>query len=251
MAISIDLSGKNALVTGGTRGIGRAISQKLAEAGASTPAVYHTDSDSAQTSLSERQAFGNGLHRNYQADVADAEQIANLARQIGADFEGPLDILILNVGVGAQAKVTEISPDDWRRVLETNLSSAFLLTRALLPMMGRGGCIISIGAGLGHQAASGWAAYGASKAGLILFTQALAQEVGPDGIRANVVSPGLIETDFGDLTKSEDFKQRIADKTPLRRVGMPDDVAGVVLFLCSDLAAFVSGQAIRVDGGEV
>lgn len=249
--ITIDLSGKNALVTGGTRGIGRAISHHLAEAGASTAAVYRADEDAASQSLTERLTFGTGTHRNYRADIGDAAQIDALVQSVKADFDGQLDILILNAAVGAGGKVTELSPESWQRALDVNLTSAFLLSRALVPVMPRGGSIVAIASGAGHDALPGLAGYAASKAGLILFTQDLAQDVGPDGIRANVVSPGFTDTRFGGSSAPDDRKSRVASQTALRRVGVPDDVAGVVLFLCSDLAAFVTGQAIRVNGGIV
>lgn len=247
--ITIDLSGKNALVTGGTRGIGRAISHHLAEAGASTAAVYRADEEAASQSLAERQAFGTGTHKNYRADIGDAAQVDALVSSVKADFEKKLDILVLNAGIGAGGKVTEINPDDWQRALAVNLTSAFLLCRALVPSMPRGGSIVTIASGAGHDALPGLAGYAASKAGLILFTQDLAQDVGPDGIRANVVSPGFTDTRFGGSPVSDDRKSRVASQTALRRVGVPDDVAGVVLFLCSDLASFITGQAIRVNGG--
>lgn len=247
--ISIDLRGKNALVTGGTRGIGRAISRTFAEAGASTSAVYRADAEAAQASLAERQAFGLGNCRNYQADLGDAAQVADLTARVLADYENRLDILALNAGVGAGGKVVDIDPAQWQRALDVNLTSAFLLCRALVPAMPRGGSIVSIASGAGHEALPGLAGYAASKAGLILFTQDLAQDVGPDGIRANVVSPGFTDTSFGGAAPSDERKQRVASQVALRRVGVPDDVAQVVLFLCSDLAAFVTGQAIRVNGG--
>lgn len=250
--ITIDLSGKNALVTGGTRGIGRAITHRLAEAGASTSAVYRTDEAAAQLSRHERATYSTGTHRNYKADVGDAGQINSLAQQVVQDFDGVLDILVLNAGVGARGKVGEINPADWQRAIDVNLTGAFLLTQAVLPAMPRGSSIVSVASGAGHEALpGGMAAYAASKAGLILFTLDLAQDVGPQGIRANVVSPGFTDTSFGGAPASEERRTRASENTALRRVGVPDDIAYVVLFLCSDLAGFVTGQAIRVNGGVV
>lgn len=250
--IAIDLSGKTALVTGGTRGIGRGITRRLAEAGANTAAVYRTDEDAARLSLAERRQYGTGMHRNYQADVGKAGEIDRLAEQVRGDYDDHIDFLILNAAVGVGGRVPEIDPAAWQRGLDVNLTGAFLLTRAILPAMGQGGSIVAIASGAGHEALpGGMAGYGATKAGLIMFTLDLAQDVGPQGIRANVVSPGFTDTTFGGASRSEETKSRVAAQTALRRVGTPSDIAGVVLFLCSDLAAFVTGQAIRVNGGIV
>ena len=246
--ISIDLTGKNALITGGTRGIGRAISRRLAEAGANTAAVWRGDEASAEVSLAERQAFGLGSHRNYQADIGEEADIDRLIAAVKADYADGLDLLILNAGIGLGGKVTEIEPAQWRRMLDVNLGSAFLLTRTLVPTMRRGGSIVAIGSGSGHDPIPGLAFYGAAKAGLNMFIADLAQEVGPDGLRANVVSPGGTDTSFQSNAPSPADKHDSAAHNALRRRGVPDDVAGAVLFLCSDLAGFITGQALRVNG---
>jgi len=246
--ITIDFAGKNALVTGGTRGIGRAISRRLAEAGASTLAVWRGDEDTAALSLAERQAFGLGTHANFQADIGDEEQVNALMAETKSRYTGGLDLLILNAGIGLGGKVTEIEPAAWRRMLDVNLGSAFLLTRGLVPIMRRGGSIIAIGSGSGHDPLPGLAFYGAGKAALNMFVADLAQEVGPDGIRANVVSPGGTDTSLQGNAPAPSEVQNSASHNALRRQGLPDDVAGVVLLLASDLAGFVTGQAIRVNG---
>lgn len=250
--ITLDLTGKNALVTGGTRGIGRAISHRLAEAGASTAAVFHTNEDTATLSLQERQAFGAGEHHNYQYDTGNAAQITALAEHVTEDFGGKLDILVLNAAAMGSAIIGEIDTAQWQRMLDVNLTGPMLLSQAFLPIMGRGGSIVSIASGAGHEAmAGGFAPYGASKAGLILFTQDMAQDLGPRGIRANVVSPGSTNSSFGIAPHSEANPSKAAGHNALRRQGVPDDIARVVLFLASDLSAFVTGQAIRVNGGAV
>jgi 3-oxoacyl-[acyl-carrier protein] reductase len=246
--ITIDFTGKNALVTGGTRGIGRAISRRLAEAGANTLAVWRGDEETANISLAERQAFGLGTHMNFQADIGDEDQINALIAQTQAEYADGLDLLILNAGIGLGGKVTEIEPAAWRRMLDVNLGSAFLLTRGLVPFMRRGGSIVAIGSGSGHDPIPGLAFYGAGKAALNMFVADLAQEVGPAGIRANVVSPGGTDTSFQKNAPSPSEVQASAAHNALRRQGVPDDVAGAVLFLCSDLAGFVTGQALRVNG---
>ena len=246
--ISIDLTGKNALVTGGTRGIGQAISRRLAEAGANTLAVWRGDAETAERSLAERNAFGLGTHGNIQADIGDENQIDALVSETKSRYSGGLDLLILNAGIGLSGKVTEIEPAAWRRMLDVNLGSAFLLTRGLVPMMRRGGSIVAIGSGSGHDPIPGLAFYGASKAALNIFIADLAQEVGPEGVRANVVSPGGTDTAFQENAPSPSVVQPGPSGNALGRRGVPDDVAGVVLFLCSDLSGFVTGQAVRVNG---
>ena len=242
--ITIDLSGKNALITGGTRGIGRAISRTLAQAGASTAAVFRSDEQTAQASLQERLAFDLATHRNYHADVGDPDAITTLAAQAQADFGGRLDILVHNAAAQGGGRVQDFAPDQWQRMLDVNLTAAFLLTRALLPLMPSGASIVNIASGAGHDPMAGLAAYAASKAGLIMFTTDLAQDVGPQGIRANVVSPGGTDTSVNPT-------ERHVEHNALRRQGVAQDVASVVLFLCSDLASFVTGQTIRVNGGAV
>ena len=246
--ITIDFAGKNALITGGTRGIGRAISRRLAEAGANTAAIWRGDEATARESLAERQAFGPGTHRNYQADIGEEAQIDDLIAHFRADHADGLDLLILNAGIGLGGKVTEIEPAQWRRMLDVNLGSAFLLTRGLIPTMRRGGSVVAISSGSGHDPIPGLAFYGASKAALNMFIADLAQEVGPAGIRANVVSPGGTDTKFQQNAPSPAVKQDSAAHNAIGRTGVPDDVAGAVLFLCSDFAGFITGQALRVNG---
>ena len=246
--ITIDFAGKNALITGGTRGIGRAISRRLAEAGANTLAVWRGDEETAKLSLEERQAFGLGAHTNFQADIGDEKQVDTLIAQVKSEYAGGLDLLILNAGMGLGGKVTETEPAAWRRMLDVNLGSAFLLTRGLVPAMRRGGSIVAIGSGSGHDPIPGLAFYGAGKAALNMFIADLAQEVGPDGVRANVVSPGGTDTSFQSNAPLPSEVQNSAPHNALRRQGVPDDVAGVVLLLCSDFAGFVTGQAVRVNG---
>lgn len=247
--ITIDLTGKNALVTGGTRGIGRAITRRLAEAGASTAAVYRTDEDSARASLHERNAYGTGEHRNYQADAGDPAQIKTLAGRVLADFGNTLDILVLNAAAQGGAVIADITLPQWQRAFDVNLTGPMLLTQALLPAMPRGSSIVAIASGAGHDPMSGgFATYGATKAGLIMFVQDLAQDIGPQGIRANIVSPGGTDNSFGPSPITEAHQPRAVEHNALRRVGIPDDVAKAVLFLCSDLSAFITGQALRVNG---
>ena len=249
--IPIDLDGKTALITGGTRGIGRVISRRVAEAGASTLSVYHGNEDSAVQSLQERSIYTTGKHGNIKADIGSANEIEGLVKLVTETYPDGLDLLILNAGIGLHGEVTEIEPQAWRRMFDVNLGSAFLLTRGLVPAMRRGGSIVAIGSGSGHDPIKGLAFYGASKAGLNMFMADLALEVGQLGLRSNVVSPGGTDASNTGNSPSPTVPQSSASHNALGRRGIPDDVAGVVVFLCSDLAGFVTGQAIRVNGGAI
>lgn len=247
--IILDLTGKNALITGGTRGIGRSISLRLAEAGASTAAVYHTDRVSADQSLRERKQFGTASHRNYGADTGNAQAIADLTQQVLADFDNKLDILILNAAAMGQSLIGDIRLADWQRMMDVNLTGPMLLAQACIPQMPPGSSIVGIGSGAAHDPLpGGFAPYGASKAALIMFLQDLAQDIGPQGIRANIVSPGGTDNGYGPHAVTADRPPRAKENNALRRVGVPDDIAKAVLFLCSDLSLFITGQALRVNG---
>lgn len=249
--IKIDLAGKSALITGGTRGIGRGISRRLAEAGANTLAIYHENESSAADSLAERQSFGSAVHRNLKADIGDETDVTRVVQATCSEFPDGFDYLILNAGIGLGGKVTEIDPAAWRHMFDVNLGSAFLLSRGLIPHMRRGGSIVAIGSGSGHDPIPDLAFYGAAKAGLVMFIADLAQEVGPLGIRANVVSPG--GTDAGNTGDSPDPAEvhGSAQHNALGRRGVPDDVAGAVVFFCCNLSSFITGQAVRVNGGAI
>ncbi len=249
--MTIDLSGKAALVTGGTRGIGRAISQKLAECGADLALFYRSDESAAKTARDEIAATTGRRVETYRVDVADEAAVEAGVGAALADFGGALPIVIHNAGGGdGGGRMPAIRTDQWRGVLGVNLDAAFYLTRALLAREGAlppGSSVVFIASGAGHDPIEGLAAYGAAKAGLIHFAAVLAQDAGPRGVRVNVVSPGF--TDTGRA--SEERKRAAAERAALRRWGTADDVAGAVLFFASDLSGFVTGQWLRVNGGAV
>lgn len=246
---TIDLTGKTAVVTGGTRGIGRGIAQKLAESGADLALFYRSNEEAANAT---RRQIASSTRRRveiYQADVADERSVAAGVERALGDFGGAFPIVVHNAGGGdGGGKMPEVRTDQWRDVLGVNLDAAFFLTRALLQHEGAlppGSSIILIASGAGHDPMGGLAAYGAAKAGLIHFGAVLAQDVGARGVRVNVVSPGFTDTGHA----SEERKRGVAERTALRRSGTPEDVAGAVLFFASDLSAFVTGQWLRVNGG--
>jgi 3-oxoacyl-[acyl-carrier protein] reductase len=233
------LDGKTALVTGGSRGIGRAIATELARAGAAVVVGYRTGKDEAEALASELGA------RAVQADVSSPEDAARLVEEAGS-----LDILVNNAGLTRDGVLARMPDDDWRVVLETNLSSVFYTCRAACrPMMKkRGGSIVNLSSIVGVHGNWGQTNYAASKAGIIGFTKSLARELGSRNVRANVVAPGYVKTRLTEVLP-EEATQTMLQNTPLGRLGEPEDVAGAVRFLCSDEAAFITGEVLLVDGG--
>jgi 3-oxoacyl-[acyl-carrier protein] reductase len=233
------LEGKNALVTGGSRGIGRAIALELAAAGASVVVGYRSGGGEAEEVAKE--AGGRAV----QADVSDAEAAAKLVEDAGE-----LDILVNNAGLTRDGLIARMPDADWRDVIETNLSSVFYTCRAVARSMmkRRSGSIVNISSVVGLHGNPGQTNYSASKAGIIGFTKALARELGSRGVRANVIAPGYIHSRLTDEI-SEDMRSLMLQNTPLGRLGEPEDVAGAVRFLCSDAAAYITGEVLQVDGG--
>jgi 3-oxoacyl-[acyl-carrier protein] reductase len=233
------LEGKTALVTGASKGIGRAIAAELAQAGASVVLGYRTGAEEAEQLAQE---LGG---RAVQADVSSADDARRLVEEAG-----DVDILVNNAGVTRDGLLARMSDDDWRTVLETNLSSVFYTCRAVTrPMMRRrAGSIVNISSIVGVHGNWGQTNYGASKAGIIGFTKSLARELGSRNVRANVVAPGYVKTQLTDVLPEDATKAMLAN-TPLGRLGDPEDVAGAVRFLCSDEASFITGEVLLVDGG--
>jgi len=233
------LDGKLALVTGASRGIGRAIAEELARAGASVVVGYRSGKDEA-----EGLAAAIGA-RAIQADVSDPAEARRLV-----DEAGDVDILVNNAGLTRDGLLARMSDDDWRTVIETNLSSVFYTCRAVTrPMMKkRGGSIVNISSIVGVHGNWGQTNYGASKAGIIGFTKSLARELGSRNIRANVVAPGYVKTALTEVLPDE-ATAAMVQQTPLGRVADPEEIAGAVRFLASDQASFITGEVLLVDGG--
>lgn len=239
MSSFASLEGKLALVTGGSRGIGRAIALELGRAGAEVVVGYRTGREEAEAVATE---IGG---RAVEADVSDAESAKALV-----EAAGDLDVLVNNAGLTRDGLLVRMSDDDWRTVIETNLSSVFYTCRAATrPMMRkRAGSIVNISSIVGVHGNWGQTNYAASKAGIIGFTKSLARELGSRNVRANVVAPGYVTTQLTDVLP-EEATTAMLQNTPLGRLGDPEDVAGAVRFLCSDAAAFVTGDVLLVDGG--
>ena len=239
MSSFASLEGKLALVTGGSRGIGRAIALELGRAGAEVVVGYRTGRDEAVAVAEESGG------RAVEADVSDAESAAALV-----EAAGDVDVLVNNAGLTRDGLLVRMSDEDWRTVIDTNLSSVFYTCRAAArPMMRkRSGSIVNISSIVGVHGNWGQTNYAASKAGIIGFTKSLARELGSRNVRANVVAPGYVTTQLTDVLP-EEATQAMLTNTPLGRLGDPEDVAGAVRFLCSDAAKFVTGDVLLVDGG--
>ena len=226
-------------MTGGSRGIGRAIALELGRAGAEVVVGYRSDAEEAEAVAKE--AGG----RAAQADVADPDEAKRLVEEAG-----DLDILVNNAGLTRDGLLARMSDEDWRDVIETNLSSVFYTCRAVTRgmMKKRAGSIVNVSSIVGLHGNWGQTNYGASKAGIIGFTKSLARELGSRNVRANVVAPGYVNTRLTDVLPEEARDAMLAN-TPLGRLGDPADIAGAVRFLCSDEASFITGEVLLVDGG--
>jgi 3-oxoacyl-[acyl-carrier protein] reductase len=242
----IDLSGRVAIVTGASRGIGRAIAQQLAKQGALVVAAAR--GDNARAVVDEIVAAG-GRAEAVSLDVTEPGAAERLVADT-IERHSRIDILVNNAGIARDQLLVRMKRDDWDAVLATNLTAAFTLSQAVLkPMIRqRGGRIIAISSVVGQSGNAGQANYAASKAGLIGFTKALALEVASRGITANVVAPGMIETDM-TRALTEQARDEWASKIPLRRLGTPADIASAVCYLASDEASYITGQVLAVNGG--
>jgi len=244
--MSVNLTGKTAVVTGAARGIGREISERLVLAGAQL-AMVDLIEDTVVQSASE--VGGNA--RGYACDVSALGAVEEVGQRILADF-GRVDVLVNNAGITKDRLFVRMTADDWGQVLAVNLTGAFNVTKALAPAMlkQRSGCIVNVASVVGQMGNAGQANYAASKAGLIGLTKSLAREFAPRGVRVNAVAPGLIRTAMTDAL-TEETRAQMLQTIPLGRLGETKDVADVVMFLVSDLAGYVTGQVVNCDGGMV
>jgi len=242
------LDQKIALVTGGSRGIGKAIALRLANEGAVVSIIYKSAAAEAQKVVAEIEAAG-GKAFAYQCDASSSKEAADVVEKVAGQSKR-LDILVNNAGITRDGLLMRMSDDDWDAVIDTNLKSVFNFTKpASRQMMSqRAGKIINITSIVGVTGNAGQANYAASKAGIIGFTKSIAKELGSRNIQVNAVAPGFVETDMTHALTDEQ-RQKLAERIPLKRTAKPEEIAGVVSFLASSDADYVTGQVICVDGG--
>lgn len=242
------LEGKVALVTGASKGIGRAIAQKFVELGAQVAFTYLSSVEKGQALEQELSANG-GKAKGFRSDAADNAQAEKLVEDVIAEF-GKIDILVNNAGITRDGLLMRMTEDQWDAVINTNLKSVFNLTKASTKhmMRAKSGSIINITSVVGLKGNAGQANYAASKAGIIGFTKSVALELGSRNIRSNAIAPGFIETEM-----TGELDQKVVDEwrksIPLKRGGTPEDVANCAVFLASDQSSYISGQVLQVDGG--
>ncbi len=249
--MKIDLMGKAALISGGNVGIGAGIALALAECGAEVALTYFSHQEAAEEVASAVRSMGRRAHV-FRLDATNSEEVERVVGEAAAALGGRIDILVNNAGhLVGRALISDMTDEHWHRVLDVNLSSAFYVTRAALPYIPDGGRIVNMSSlaarnGGGHGAV----AYAAAKAGILGFTRGLAKELAPRGITVNALAPGfIIDTPFHERFTGKDKYEAIVQSIPLKRAGLPRDVAGAVLYFVSDLGAWVTGQAAEINGG--
>lgn len=239
-----------ALITGASRGIGRSIALELAKTGISVAINYHSSDEKASELLDEIRRFTQNANI-YKADVSNEFEVSTMIHKIESDF-GEIDIAINNAGISQIGLFTDMTSNERDRMIGVNLIGAMNVCKAVLPNMihYKCGSIINISSMWGEVGASCEVVYSATKAGLIGFTKALAKEVAPSGIRVNCISPGIIDTDMNSELSQSDIDELIND-IPLKRIGVPEDIAKTVKFLISDEASYITGQILSINGGIV
>lgn len=246
----IDLAGQAALVTGGSRGIGRAAALLLARAGADVALTFHTRADEAEAAAREVQRLGR---RSFVGggDLADPEVVDRLLAGVRREFGG-LDIFVANAGVwpADEVPLADMPLARWRQTVAANLDSVFLSVRAALGMMRPGGRVVIVSSTAGQRGEAFHADYAATKGALIALTKSLAVECAP-GLAVNCVAPGWVDTDMSTPALTPDNRERIRQSIPLQRIASAEDVAGPILFLCSTLARHITGEVLNVNGGSV
>jgi len=248
IAMNISLKDKVCLVTGGSRGIGKAIVLALAESGATVAFDYRERRDAAEAVLAEVEERG-GRAAIFQADVSDVDAVNAMVEAVREKF-GPVSILVNNAGINRDKSFSKLTHEQWDEVLSMNLSGAFNVTKAVMPDMleQKWGRIVNVSSIVGQRGNFGQANYAAAKAGLIGFTKTVALETARKGVTANAIAPGFIDTDMM-ASVPEDVLAKICATIPVARMGKPEEIAPIVVFLASDQAAYITGQVIAANGG--
>lgn len=245
----MDLKGKNAIVTGGGRDIGRACAMRLAELGANVAINFHSSADGAESAVGEITAAGGKAFAR-RGDMTKADDVSALVEATRSTFGGGIDILVhVTGGLLARKTIADMDEDHWNRVMALNTTSLFLIVKAATPHMSAGGSIVALASQAGRDGGGpGAVAYAASKGAVMTMTRGLAKELGPK-IRVNALCPGMIDTDFHNVFTKPEVRTNVANATPLKREGAPEDCADLVAFLASDRAAFITGACIDINGG--
>jgi 3-oxoacyl-[acyl-carrier protein] reductase len=246
----IDLTGQTALVTGASRGIGRAAAWLLAQAGADVALTYHTRREDAEAAAMEIRGLGRRAHVAG-ADLGRPDQVQRLMREVEHEFGG-LDIFVANAGIwpAEEVSLAAIPVDRWRRTMEANLDSVYLSTQAALRLLRPNGRVVIVSSTAGQRGEAFHADYAASKGALIALTKSLAVECAPDVV-VNCVAPGWVDTEMSWPAFGDSNRDRIASSIPLGRIATAEDIAGPILFLCSPLARHITGEVVNVNGGSV
>ena len=244
------LEGKVAIVTGASRGIGKAIAEQFISQGAKVAFTYRSSAEAA-AALENELSAGGGTVKGFQSDAASMTDAERLVGEVVEAF-GTVDIVINNAGITDDTLLMRMTEEQWDRVISVNLKSCFNLTKAVMRTMlkARSGSIVNISSVVGVQGNAGQANYAASKAGILGFTKSVALELGSRNIRCNAIAPGFIETEM-TAKLDEDTVQGWRDAIPLKRGGTPEDVANLCVFLASDMSAYITGQTLNVDGGMI
>ena len=242
------LSGKTALVTGASRGIGRATALKLAAEGARVLVHYGQSAGEAEAVVAQIRAAG-GRAEALGADLAAPDGAHKLAQEVLRVVDGPLDILIANAGIANWATIEETTVEDFDRLFAVNVRAPFFLVQQLLPVLGKGSSVILLSSTVARAAVGALAAYAATKGAIDTLVLHFAQALGERGIRVNAVAPGVVDTDMSSFAKSDQGRATVLGMQALQRLAQPDDLADTIAFVASDAARWVTGTTVRVDGG--